>query len=180
MESEETLVKSAQSGDKTALETIIKTYYPLVFSICNNICKNGDEALNLTQDVFVQVFNSIDTFRGGILKAWICRIATNKAIDWKRKASKVKESFIDISEIDIADKEDYQVETIILKRENDIKLHKILKNLPEIYQSVIQKYYFASKSYVDISKEENISVKTVESRLYRARSIIREKWEGDQ
>lgn len=180
MESVETLVDLVQSGDTTAFETLIKTYYPLVFSICNNICKDCDEASNLTQDVFLQVFNSINTLHGKNLKVWICRIATNKSIDWRRKASTRKTSFVDITEIDIPDKEDYEVENVILRRESNLKLKKILDSLPEIYRTVIQQYYFASKSYLDISKEQNISVKTVESRLYRARSLIREKWEDDE
>ena len=48
--------------------------------------------------------------------------------------------------------------------------------MPEIYRVVIEKFYFQEKSYEMIAREENVSVKTIASRLYRAKILLKEKW----
>ena len=64
----------------------------------------------------------------------------------------------------------------INRKEFREKIHRICKSIPPIYEDVIIKFYFEEKSYEDIAKEEGTTVKTIASRLYRGRNILREKW----
>lgn len=56
-----------------------------------------------------------------------------------------------------------------------LKIHQLLQTIPEIYQSVVILYYFEHLSYQQIAHRLGITSKTVESRLYRAKKIMKEK-----
>ena len=71
---------------ESRLSELIDLYEKLVFSICYKITGDYFIAEDLTQETFLSVFQKYDTFDGGNEKAWICRIATNKSIDYVRSA----------------------------------------------------------------------------------------------
>ena len=66
------------------MEELIDKYQNLVFSICYKFTKDYFIAEDLTQETFLSAFQHPDSFQGGNEKAWICRIATNKCIDYGR------------------------------------------------------------------------------------------------
>jgi RNA polymerase sigma factor (sigma-70 family) len=66
---------------------------------------------------------------------------------------------------------------IFLQKERQEQVEKVCLALPEVYRRTIEKYYLEEKSYQQIAAEDKITVKTVESRLYRAKKLFREKWE---
>ena len=67
-------------------------------------------------------------------------------------------------------------EEILIQKENKEKVYIMCKNVPPIYEDAIIKFYFEEKSYEEIAKEEGTTVKTIASRLYRGRNLLREKW----
>jgi len=114
------------------------------------------------------------------LKAWIGKITVNKAIDWKRRQAKYiledRETELDRIVDDRLISPDRQV----IQHERAINIKKLCRTLPPRYSSIVIKYHFEEKSYQQIAREEGISLKTVESRLYRARKMMRERWkEGE-
>lgn len=68
------------------LERLIDTYQNLVYSVCFKITGNHFDAQDMAQETFLSAFKHFETFDGANEKAWICRIATNKCLDLKRKA----------------------------------------------------------------------------------------------
>lgn len=180
MEQDILLIKQTISGNNDAFEKIINKYKGYIFAIILNFIKDHNEAENIAQEVFLQIYISLPEYKFDNFKGWIGRIAANKAIDWKRKkASKFKEQIVEDTEI-IMDREnfmDYKTpEDILVQKEGQQKIHSILKTIPPIYENVIIKFYFEEKSYEEIAKEEQTTVKTIASRLYRGRNILREKW----
>lgn len=100
----------------------------------------------------------------------------HKAIDWKRASSKICEDIrADLTTVQDASTK-VNPDAMLLHHENRDKVRQVCQSLPEIYSKVIYQFYFQSRSYRDIASAEGISLKTVESRLYRARSMFREKW----
>jgi RNA polymerase sigma factor (sigma-70 family) len=178
MEPDELLVKRALKGDNDSFRSIVEKYQGLVYAICFNITGHRQEAENLAQETFIQVYRSLSRYENKGFKSWIGRIATNKAIDWKRKMKLENEGKVvyleDISEIST---DDNGINEQLIKKENAKRVMELCNNLPEIYSTVLIKFYIQSKSYNEISKEDGISVKTVESRLYRAKQAIRKQWE---
>src|SRR5699024_6580462 len=113
-------------------------------------------------------------------KGWVSRITTNKSIDWiRKKKSKFKEETMEDVEM-IMDMESVKSlktpEDILIQKENRRKIHQVCNGIPLIYQNVIIKFYLEEKSYEEIAREEGTTVKTIASRLYRGRNILRQKW----
>ncbi len=196
MSNEDQLVLQSLSGDEDAFREIVETYKAYIFAIILNFVKEQDEAENIAQDVFLQIYRSLPQFRFKNLKSWIGKITVTRAIDWKRKNKKREREKLygDDSEI-------YRVEgsnlitpgltpafsgtgfsnpeDIFLKKEKRTRVKETCERLPALYKSVMMKFYLEGKSYQDIATEESTTVKTIESRLYRARNLFREKWGED-
>lgn len=171
------LIKAFLSGEQDAFPKIIKKYKGYVFAVILNFVKEYDEVENIAQEVFIQIYRYLPRYRQKNLKGWIGKIAATKAIDWKRsKGKRIIKEIEDIESVNDEIESEYNPEETLLKKENSKIVHEICNNMSEIYSSVINKYYFEGKSYQQISQENNITLKTVESRLYRARKIFKEKW----
>lgn len=179
METEELIIKEAAQGSEHAFRCLVEKYQSFVFKICLNIVKDSIHAENISQEIFLQVYRALPSYKYKGFKTWIGKIALNKAIDYQRKMNVMKKR-------EIALTEEYQ-STIVDESSSDLKdfwrnedykrVLSLCNNIPEIYKTIINKYYIQEKCYSDIALEENISIKTVESRLYRARRLLREKWE---
>ena len=177
MDPDELLVKKALKGDENSFRIIVEKYQGLVYAICFNITAHRQEAENLAQETFIQVYRSLSRYENKGFKSWIGKIATNKAIDWKRKMRLENErKVVYLEDIEEISTESNLIDDDLIKKENTKKLLEICNKLPEIYSTVLIKFYIQSKSYNEISKEDGISIKTVESRLYRAKHAIRRQW----
>jgi RNA polymerase sigma factor (sigma-70 family) len=176
---ESLLIKEAIEGNEKAFASIVNTYKNYVLAIILNFIKDYGEAENVAQEVFLQIYTSLPTYNNQNFKAWIGKIATNKSIDWmRRKKARFREEtsentieLIDRTVSDINNPEIY-----IVDKEKKEVLIGALKKIPEIYRVAIEKFYFQDKSYEMIAKEEDVSVKTIASRIYRAKILLKEKW----
>ena len=180
MNSEETLIKRAVAGDEDSFNQIIELYKNYVFAIILNFIKDYGEVENVAQEVFLQIYISLPTYDNDNFKGWISRITSNKSIDWiRRKKSKFKEETLELTEILVDKSEVNLIETpeiILIKKENSEELISVLNSIPDIYKRVLDQFYFQEMTYEQIAKEEDVTVKTVASRLYRGKNILKEKW----
>ena len=180
MDKESLLIKRSLEGDERAFSEIIDIYKNYIFSIILNFIKDYSEAENVAQEVFYQIYVSLNQFDNKNFKGWISKIASNKSIDCiRKKKSRFKEETLENSEdiINIAGfSEEYNPELLLIKKENREALNNALYNIPDIYRIVIEKFYFQDMSYEDIATEEDVTVKTIASRLYRGKIILKEKW----
>lgn len=180
MEQETELIKQTLSGSELAFAKIVDRYKGYVFAIILNFIKDHDEAENIAQEVFLQIYISLPKYKADNFKGWIGKIAANKSIDWKRKKnSKFREETMENAEYIIDSQELNYYETPedkLIQKENRDLIFKLCKSIPPIYEDVIMKFYFEEKSYEVIAKEEDTTTKTIASRLYRGRNMLREKW----
>ncbi len=179
MTEETSLIKRIAQGDKGAFEVIVNQYKNYIFAIILRFIKDPDQVENLAQEVFIQIYLSLPKYKDNNLKAWISRIATNKSIDYIRMLrAKPKETDLDLSEAEAYQSLDNRESPLelLLRKENEEDLRNLLNDLPEIYRDILIKFYVEEKTYKEIASEENLAEKTIESRLYRARKIAREKW----
>ena len=181
MENEEIIIRKAQQGNQQAFRILVEKYQLLIYSICYNVVKDSQHAENIAQETFLQVFRSLPNYEYKGFKTWIGRIALNKAIDYQRKATELKKREVEyIDDVELIVATDGQNMEDELGRKEDIKkIGELCNQLPDIYRTILRKYYIKEMCYADIALEEGISVKTVESRLYRARKLLKEKWEED-
>lgn len=180
MDQEIVLIEKASKGDKESFEEIINIYKNYVFAIILNFIKDKEETQNIAQEVFLQIYISLPKFKEDNFKAWISRITTNKSIDCLRnRRSRVKETEIDDLESvkfykDLEERN--SPEALLIDKENKETLKKEIDSLPEIYRDTILKFYLQEKSYQEIAIEEGVSKKTIESRLYRGRLLLKKNW----
>lgn len=173
MVSEEVLIKTILTGDQEAFRELIEKYQSIVFAIIFNITNDYQETENLAQETFLQVYRSLPQYKFQGLKTWIGRIAANKEIDWRRY-QKVREQQISYSVdgIDLNTSLVDSVEEQVIRKEELEKVARLCNQLPSKYSEVVKKYFLQSKSYEQIAAEEGISIRTVESRLYRAKILL--------
>lgn len=179
MERENLLIKESLEGNEKAFAIIVNNYKNYIFAIILSFIKDFGEAENVAQEVFLQVHTSLSTYKSDNFKAWIGKIAANKSIDWiRRKKSKFREEAVEnaMELVDSTASNDDNPEMFLVDKERKEVLKRALSNIPEIYRIVIEKYYFHEKSYEIIAKEEEVPLKTVASRLYRAKILLKEKW----
>ena len=175
------LVMECLKGDMSKFRILIEKHKNTVYAICFNIIKDPQEAENLAQETFIQVYNSLRSYQFKGLKTWISRIAVNKSLDLKKKKLKEKAHQVHFNDeiLNLCLDEESPQEKFI-KEEDKKKIRRLCGELPKIYSVVIEKYYVGEKSYACIASEENISIKTVESRLYRGKKLLKDMWEEDE
>ena len=156
-------------------------YKGYVFAIVLNLTQDRFHAENIAQDVFLQVYISLPQYRFEGFKSWLGRIAVRKAIDWKRKhgRAQARERPLEVGEQLPEQRESFGLDEDLIRQEDARRIRTLCSQLPDSYRTVVIKYYFSGKSCRQIAEEEGIAVKTVETRLYRARQKLREQWKED-
>ena len=159
-------------------EQLVLEYQNLVYTVCFNILKNPHDAENIAQESFLSAYLHLSEQSAEIEnpKSWLCKIATNKSIDFKRKNFKIvknEESF-ELSELEMD--ADSNVEALVERSERAQRLNAIISSLPEKYANAIRAFYFEAMSVKEIAKYYKLPEKTVETQLYRTKKMIRERW----
>ncbi|WIV11393.1 sigma-70 family RNA polymerase sigma factor [Proteiniborus sp. MB09-C3] len=179
---EERIVCELKAGNYTVFKEIVELFKNRIFGMAYKFTNNYDEAQDLSQEIFLKVYKEISGFRfESKLSTWIYRISINTCLDWKRKNSKVKilsTSIIndDDETIDIDIRDDNPLpDEAFIRSENQREVHKLVHGLPDKYKTVIIMYHFNSMSYQDISTALNVPERTVETRLYRARRLLKDE-----
>lgn len=176
---EDELIRRAMLGENRAFEDLITIYKKYVFSICYKLLKDVHLAENLSQETFLQVYLSISKFDNKNFKNWIGRIATNKCLDYIRKEKVQMKVFEALKETEKeTNMNQNPINNVLHKEKKKILLNGINK-LPDKYGKVLIKYYIENKDYNTIAAEEGIKPRTVETRLYRAKKILKNSM-GDE
>jgi len=154
------IINKAKNKDEDAFKTIVDTYKNYVFAIILNFVKDEKEAENIAQEVFLQVYLSLNKYKEGSFKSWISKLTSNKTIDYIRnKSTHFKEEVAGDREYIFNSKDENTPEEKMLKEERNNKLMEKCKMLPEIYYRVLVDFYIYDKTYEEIAKSEEISKK---------------------
>lgn len=158
---------------KENLIRLINQYQNLIFSICLKLTGDYFAAEDLTQETFLSAYKYIDTFDGQSEKAWICRIASNKAIDYL-KAAKRREvpTMQEDMQGEMAANEADPLQKVI-NREVMEEMKERCAALKHPYCDVAVEHFIKGKSAKEIAMQSNIPLNTIQTRLYRAREMLR-------
>lgn len=180
---EEEIVKQLKSGNYTNYDKIVDLYKNRVFGMAYKFTGDYDESQDLAQEVFLKIYRQIKNFREeSKLSTWIYRISVNTCLDWKKKKERMKSiNFSNMVNeenkdqiIDIKD-ESLSPDKIVLQDEDQKQVHKLIYELSDKYKTVLIMYHFNEMSYQDIARALDIPERTVETRLYRARRMLKDK-----
>jgi len=173
--SDETLVKQALKGKKSAWVTLVKRYEKSLYNYTLRMVSNPDDALDLMQDVFVAIFRNLASFRGeSPFKGWLFKIAHYRCIEFYRR-KKPMQSLDDTPE----QASDACPEAQLFSGQQTSILSKALQTLPVNQKLVVELKFFQHCTFDDIAQQLGISVNTVKSRLYSALDKLKAHLELD-
>jgi RNA polymerase sigma-70 factor (ECF subfamily) len=174
------LIQQLRAGDELAFKSLVENYQDLVYNTAMGVVQNSEDAEDVAQEVFIQVFRSIDQFKGDArLSTWIYRITTTKALDHIR-SRKRKKRFAFITSLFGANDElihepvDFQHPGVALDRkEQAALLFRMIEQLPDNQKVAFTLHKTEELSYQEIADVMQLSVSAVESLLFRARQNLR-------
>lgn len=177
--SDQDLILKIMSGNDHAFRILIEKYRNDLFRTIYAVLRDQKEAEDAAQEVFIKIYTSLPQYENQGFKTWITRIAVNHAIDMKRKKDRKQEDRLDSLTYDTIGSEKESIETEIMNKERRLLVRKKLHELPANYRNVIYDFYIEEKSYQQMAKEQNVQVKTIETKLYRARNWMKKHWKED-
>lgn len=178
------IIKKLKEGSEKAFRDLVSTYQKMVVNICYGIVHNIEDAEDVAQDVFVEVFRSVSGFRGDSkLSTWIYRIAVNRSInylrDHKRRSNlKSLDETVDssksaISELFYESGSDPQKEMENIQRSKI--LYAAIGTLSKNQRIAFTLNKYEGLSYKEISEIMELSISSVESLMHRAKKNLQKR-----
>ncbi|GLI08619.1 RNA polymerase sigma factor SigW [Paenibacillus tyrfis] len=179
---EEAWIARIVSGDADAFRELVDKYGNYLFQAVYGVLRSTKDAEDVTQEALLKIYASLPQYRYQGFKTWLTRIAVNKAIDFKRSQNRKKEELTDDWEEHTLPEplQSSSVETQVIRRERSTYVRERLDHLPENYRDVVVAFYIEEKSYQQIAEEQQVAIKTVESKLYRAKQYMRKVWKEEE
>ena len=182
---EQELLERSRRGDLEAFNAIVTAYQHRVYSLCLRMVGSTQAAEDATQDAFLSAFRSIDRHRGGSVKSWLFRIASNTCIDELRRRKRRPQVSLDQPaagedaerSMDVPDPEPGP-EKRALQGELQQALRDELLRLPPDQRLVVTLRDVEGLQYDEIAQIIDGSVGTVKSRISRGRARMREALRG--
>jgi RNA polymerase sigma-70 factor (ECF subfamily) len=175
---DEALVRETLKGGQASFQLLVERYQERIFSLARHYTRNPVDVEDLVQDTFLKAFSRLDTFqRQSSFFTWLYRIAVNTILDGiKRRGRSPVTSVEDPEAVGTPHPAPISGPSSGMEREEIARVtHSVLGELPEIFRVVLVMREFEDLSYQQIADVLEISIGTVESRLFRARARFKEK-----
>ena len=155
---------------RQSLEELIEAYQKSLYAAAFNICRNTDDANDVVQDTFIQYYTTKKQFQDEEhLKAWLLRVAINRAKDISR-------SFWKKNRLSI---EDY-ADAVPFESREETGLFEAVMRLPEKYREVMHLHYYEDLSIKETARILRITEGSVKMRLSRGRSFLRDVFKEEE
>lgn len=168
------LIKSAKAGSQPAFSRLFKMYKPFVEKLLNTYLHDMDESKDLTNIVFLKVYEKLDKFENySSFGGWLRILAKNTAIDYLRTI-KMKNESVDSEESNIQLPASYtDAETDCVNKMTYDYIISLISTLPPSYRKVCRLFYIENMTVSQISEETGIPSGTIKSDLFRMRKIFK-------
>lgn len=174
------LIEQLKQGDENAFKTIVETWQNMVYNTAIGIVQNAEDAEDITQEVFVQVYQSISSFKGDSkFSTWLYRIAITKSLDHQRRKKRkkrfsfVRSLFGDESEVAIHPPDFHHPGVVLDKKEDAVTLFQAISQLPENQRVAFTLHKVEGLSYQEVSEVMKTTVSSVESLMHRAKANLK-------
>ena len=180
------------------MSALIDSYQHLVFSICYKMTADYFASEDLAQETFLSAYRHLEEFDGRYEKAWICRIATNKCLDYLQSAGRRSIPTADLglesgrppdrggpAGADAGYGGDNAAiqqtpESICLEKEVRETLLERCQSLKPPYDEIAKAYYYDEMDAGEIARVRGAKKKTIQTQIYRARSMLRRMYEKEK
>lgn len=164
-----------QSGDLEAFSEIMAQYWDKVYEIAYGIIHNSEDAYDISQEVFIKVYKSLDSLKNlPSFDTWLHKVTANTCLDFMRRQTK----YLVINDVSLIDQyhRDAPIETLV-DTSSDHKLldviNEAVEDLPQRQRIVFILRYYEELSLKEIAKKLGCSIGTVKAHLFRATRQIR-------
>ncbi len=178
-EEERNIIRKIQGGDVNAFELLVTEYEKNVYNLALRMCKNAEDAADMSQEAFIKAYNSLKSFRGDSkFSVWLYRIVSNLCLDHLRRQNRrpvrslsVEDSDGETAEIEIPD-EEQAPERLLERKATCDAVRRGLDELNTEQREILLLREIQGFSYDEIAKVLNIESGTVKSRIFRARKKL--------
>jgi len=173
------LIEQLKQGNESAFKFLVKHYQEMILKTCYHFIRDNDEADDIAQDVFIEVYRSIKSFKTqSKLSTWMYRIAVNKSLNAIRKKKQTErlkhiQDFFSFSNVS-----DQSISPIEHKVEEDEQYSLLLKTiykLPENQRTAFILNKYDELSYKEVAEIMQTSISSVESLIFRAKKNLQKK-----
>lgn len=165
------LARRCVSGDRKAQRRLWDRYKNPMYGVCLRFTSTPQDAEDVLQDGFVQVFRSIKNYQGmGSLEGWIRKIMVRTALQYLQKQKQLPE----FADPEVMERMlDFSSETSVETDMDPGALVQLLQQLPPGFRTVLNLYILEDRSHEEIARELNITVGTSKSQLNRAKAFFK-------
>lgn len=178
------IIEQLKRGSETAFKKLVDSHQKLVVNTCYGLLQNREDAEDIAQDVFIEVYRKVQDFRADSkLSTWLYRIAVNRSLNHIRDNKKhrwfrsfedeVAEKNRQVLQVEAAksDEPEYELEN----KQRAIILKEAINSLPKNQKVAFTLSKYEELSYQEIAEVMDLSVSSVESLLFRAKKGLQKK-----
>jgi len=176
------LIVQLQQGDETAFKKLVDEWQHMVYNTALSIVQNEEDADDITQEVFIQVFRSVGSFKGDSkFSTWLYRITVSKALDHEKKMKRQKrfgfvQQLFGVSAVEQKQVTEFNHPGVQLeKKEKANELFSALKLIPDNQRIAFTLHNLEGQSYREIAEIMNTSLFAVESLVGRAKTNLKKE-----
>jgi len=173
--SDDELLRECRAGDRRAFEQLVEKYQKTVFNIALRMVRDSEDAEDIAQAAFIRVYRKLDTFNHELkFFSWLYRIVVNESLNFLRQRRRHET----LDERSTAEADQAAVEGMPGDEEpgeeTEQKIQSGLMELSVEYRAVVVLRHFQEMSYAEIGQVLGIPEKKVKSRLFTARTMLRQ------
>lgn len=174
MPSDLELVRAAAAGDAAAFEQLYQQHYRRVYSLCLRMLSSTTQAEDLTQEVFLQVFRKLGSFRGdSAFTTWLHRLTVNQVLmHFRKRGVKLEHTSEEGDFTNVVDTPLQSTRRISMV--DRLALEKAIAELPPGYRTVFTLHDIEGYEHEEIAGLLGVSIGTSKSQLHKARMRLRE------
>lgn len=180
MTDETELIELLKQKDRAAFKTIVETWQGMIYNTALGILQNEEDAADVTQETFIQVFESVGSFKGDSkFSTWVYRIAVSKSLDLIRKKKRKKrfafiQSLYGKNDKPLIDPPDFFHPGVSMEnKENAAILFKAVEQLAPNQKTAFVLNKVEGLSYNEIGEVMKITESAVDALLHRAKANLR-------
>jgi RNA polymerase sigma factor (sigma-70 family) len=174
------LIEQLQQGDEAAFKKLVDDWQDMVYNTALSIVQNDDDADDITQEVFIQVYKSVSSFKGDSkFSTWLYRITLGKALDAEKKKRRKKrfgfmQSLFGADEAEQVHAVEFNHPGVQLeKKERARELFNALKQIPDKQRIAFTLHKLEGQSYQEVAEIMNTTLYAVESLMSRAKKKLK-------
>ncbi len=160
--------------DRPSWDEVVERHSERVFRLALRLTGNRPDAEDLTQEVFVRVFRSLDSWSPGTFEGWLHRITTNLFLDQARRKQRIRFDGLSDERAERLVSRDGAAESAVLDRTFDDDVERALASLPPDFRAAVVLCDVEGLSYEEVAEILGAKMGTVRSRIHRGRAMLRQ------